>query len=46
MDGTLDINKGINRKLIEVVTKNKGHHGELLSILEETQLLQRTQISF
>jgi NADH:ubiquinone oxidoreductase 24 kD subunit len=38
MEGTQTLSREL-QQIDSVVTKNKGHHGELLTILEETQLL-------
>jgi NADH-quinone oxidoreductase subunit E len=38
MDGTQTLSRELE-EIDSIVTKHKGHHGELLSILEETQLL-------
>ena len=38
MDGTQSLTRELE-EIDSIVTKHKGHHGELLSILEETQLL-------
>ena len=38
MDGTQTLLRE-SQEIDSIVTKNKGRHGELLSVLEETQLL-------
>ncbi|MCC6396402.1 MAG: NAD(P)H-dependent oxidoreductase subunit E [Bacteroidetes bacterium] len=42
MDGTEVVSREL-QQIDAVISKHKGHHGELLSILEETQLLSEQQ---
>ena len=42
MNGTQTVSREF-QEIDSVVAKHKGHHGELLSILEETQLLNESK---